>query len=223
MSMSTLVAFHGKQSLKNKYLRRVRAHRAADQIIKGTYWQNGKGCAVGCTLHSSNHMGYETELGIPVDLAHLEDHIFENLPNKLALEWPIRFLEAARPGADLTNVRNQFMIWMLTDPVHGVIRFANTEQIRSAIQGVAAILRPDATFEEINAAAARAEAAAARAEARAAAAAAGAHWAAAAAGAAAAHWAAARAARAASAEAAEATARAYESFADKLIELMKAA
>lgn len=40
-------AFHGKKSIKAKYLSRVRAHAKADEIIKGTYWQEGKGCACG--------------------------------------------------------------------------------------------------------------------------------------------------------------------------------
>lgn len=47
----TLIAFHGKQSIKDEYLARVRAHKAADEIIKGVYWEKGKGCAVGCTVH----------------------------------------------------------------------------------------------------------------------------------------------------------------------------
>ena len=54
-------AFHGDPKVKTKYLKRVRAHRAADQIIHGTYWEDGKGCAVGCTIHSSDHAAYETE------------------------------------------------------------------------------------------------------------------------------------------------------------------
>ena len=58
-------AFHNNPAIKEKYLARVRAHAAADEIIKGQYWQNGRGCAVGCTIHSSSHKAYEDELGIP--------------------------------------------------------------------------------------------------------------------------------------------------------------
>jgi hypothetical protein len=46
----SLIAFHNDQKIKDKYLARVEAHRKADEIIKGKYWENGKGCAVGCTL-----------------------------------------------------------------------------------------------------------------------------------------------------------------------------
>ena len=30
----------------------LQAHVAADKLVKGSYWEGGKGCAVGCTLHS---------------------------------------------------------------------------------------------------------------------------------------------------------------------------
>jgi hypothetical protein len=35
-----LVAFHGKQETKAKFLERVRAHREADELIKGNYILN---------------------------------------------------------------------------------------------------------------------------------------------------------------------------------------
>jgi len=33
------------QKTKDKYIARVKAHQKADRIIKGTYWQDSKGCA----------------------------------------------------------------------------------------------------------------------------------------------------------------------------------
>ena len=113
--MSTLLAYHNDQSIKDKYLDRVIAHREADQLIQGFgYWKDGKGCAVGCTIHSSDHMAYEHELGIPVAIARLEDKIFEGLPLDLAREWPARFLAAVNPGADLSRVTAKFLYWLLT-------------------------------------------------------------------------------------------------------------
>lgn len=137
--MSTLLAYHSDAKIKEKYLRRVRTHKKADEIIKSQYWEEGKGCAVGCTLHSSNHTAYESELGIPAQLAYLEDGIFENLPNGQAKEFPERFLAAIKPGADLSHVVNHFLIWLLVDEVSGVIRFAKTEAEKSAIANVAAL------------------------------------------------------------------------------------
>lgn len=48
-----LLSFHGKQSIKDKYIKRLKLHYKMDEIVKGKYWENGKGCAVGCTIHSN--------------------------------------------------------------------------------------------------------------------------------------------------------------------------
>ena len=133
-------AFHNDPLLKEKYLTRVQAHYDADQIIKGEYWQNGKGCAVGCTIHSNYHAKYESELGIPEDIAHLQDTIFEGLPNKLAKEFPLQFLSAISVGADLKNVSNLFTIWVLTDSKYGVLQYAEDKKI---VQDIADAIAKD--------------------------------------------------------------------------------
>jgi hypothetical protein len=142
MSEAKLLAFHGKPEVKEYYLARVRAHRAADEIVRGRYWDTDsdgvfRGCAVGCTLHSSRHQDYEPELGIPQILAWLEDGIFEGLPHDRNMAWPEEFLMAPQVGADLSLVWPQFVAWMLTDAEHGVLRFAETERSKSSIQAVA--------------------------------------------------------------------------------------
>ena len=136
-----MIAFHGRQDVKDLYLARVRAHRAADQIVQAYgYWvRDGggefRGCAVGCTLHSDEHDAYETELGVPSVLAHLEDSIFEDLEPELALAWPEGFLESIPVGADLGMVWPQFAVWLLGDAEEGCIRFATGHQ-RRAIERV---------------------------------------------------------------------------------------
>ena len=122
-----LLSFHNDPKIKEKYLARVREHRACDEIVKGTYWEDGKGCAVGCTIHSGRHEDYETELGIPSQLARIEDGIFESLPNELALEWPEKFLQSIPVGVNLMAVYWKFMEWLLIDEKEGVIRFAKTD------------------------------------------------------------------------------------------------
>lgn len=57
--MENLIAFHGKQSIKDKLLAQLQAHYEADEIIKGIYWENGKGCAVGCTVLRIYQMIYQ--------------------------------------------------------------------------------------------------------------------------------------------------------------------
>lgn len=106
-------AFFGEQVIKDKYLQRLDAHRAADQLIRGTGWANGKGCAVGCTLEKYAHKAYETELGIPEWLARVEDEVFEGSREEYAMAWPSKFLSAIKPGADLKQVKGPFLIFIL--------------------------------------------------------------------------------------------------------------
>lgn len=109
-------AFHGDPAIKAKYLARVAAHWAEDELIHGYHWQGGKGCAVGCTVHSNDHLAYERELGIPSFIAGLEDGLFERMPNEAAQAWPYRLLKAIKAGADLSKVGNRFLVWILMDP-----------------------------------------------------------------------------------------------------------
>src|SRR5271165_1429994 len=140
-----MIAYHGKQEVKELYLSRVRAHRAADQLRQGFgYWDKDdegefRGCAVGCTLHSNDHSAYETELGIPRILARLEDGIFEDLPMDRAQSWPEEFLSVIPVGADLSLVWPKFAIWMLSDEVWGVRKYAHSDGSRAAIDFVVAL------------------------------------------------------------------------------------
>lgn len=127
--MTKLLAFHNDQKIKDFYIARVKAHYEADEIIKGNYWENGKGCAVGCTLHNSNHADYEKELGIPIAIARLEDRIFEGLPNAQAKEFPLQFLKVIRVGADLSMVVPKFIHWLLVDPEDGIVKFSFNKPI----------------------------------------------------------------------------------------------
>jgi hypothetical protein len=110
-----MLSFHSDPSIKSRYLARVAGHADADEIVKGRYWENGKGCAVGCTIHGEAHESFERELGIPCMLAWLEDVIFEGLPNRLAKTWPERFLSSIAPGRDLSPVGWRFLHWLLAE------------------------------------------------------------------------------------------------------------
>jgi hypothetical protein len=122
-----MLAFHDDASIKTNILNGLAVHRAADEIVQGHYWENGKGCAVGCTLESirvmrgldkidhSSHSLAEKETGIQRILWRLEDCIFEGLPNALAKDWPEQFTSAIRPGADLTMVWPRFALWILSE------------------------------------------------------------------------------------------------------------
>jgi hypothetical protein len=174
MSEQLLVAYHGDPAIKEKYVARVRLERERDNIVRGTYGQqvNGgwRGCAVGCTIRGSEHSRYETELGIPQQLAHIEDGIFESLPIERAVEWPVAFLESIPVGADLRVPYWQFLRWLLVDPQNGVVRFSADDDMKKGIEAVAALyerlLAGEVVTNDEWAAAARAAAARARSKAR---------------------------------------------------------
>ena len=125
-----LLAFHNDPKIKEKYFKRVKAHQKADEIVQGIYWENGKGCAVGCTMElSSNvHESMEKELGIPRELAYLEDAMFKELSNEEAKKFPLNFLEAIPVGSDLTKIVGKYVIWQFQDKELGMSQIAEIKE-----------------------------------------------------------------------------------------------
>jgi hypothetical protein len=109
-------AFINTEVTRDQLIASLRAHREADRIIPGRYWGEGKGCAVGCSIHDfrpgseGDHGLYPILFGIPEPLARLEDRIFEGLPADLRPDWPLRFAGAIRVGADLSHVEPAFLV-----------------------------------------------------------------------------------------------------------------
>jgi len=137
-----LVAYHGDEALKTRIMAQIRAHREADEIAQGSYYRvNGKlkVCAVGCVLHDPDggHAAYETEFGIPAQLAYLEDGLFESMELGLAKEWPARFMGAIQPGADLSKVWPQFAVWLMVDEKWGTINTTDDEEVKTICRRVA--------------------------------------------------------------------------------------
>ena len=146
-----MLAYHDNPQLKALVLAGIEEHRKADRLVRGRYWEDGKGCAVGCTLETirqieglkridhEDHALYERYMGVPRFLARIEDGLFERLPTEHAMAWPARFAAAIRPGADLALVHSRFLHWLLVDPAEGVARFARTDRTRTAIERVGAL------------------------------------------------------------------------------------
>jgi hypothetical protein len=155
-----MIAYHGKPDAKAAILAQLRAHAAADELIKGKYWEDGKGCAVGCTIHSGEHAEYEPRFGIPQTLARLEDSIFEGLPNGEAKRWPVDFMESIPVGADLSLVGWKFLHWLLTDKT--VNPGIDHPLVRDAVRKCADVLAPLTKGEPADSSAARSAYSAAR-------------------------------------------------------------
>jgi hypothetical protein len=107
-------AFHNSPETKLLYLTRVANHAVMDEVAQGFYWQNGHGCAVGCTIHGSDHTLYEIELGVPTTLARLQDHMFESMTPEQAKLFPLAFIAAIPVGANLENILTLFASAVLT-------------------------------------------------------------------------------------------------------------
>src|SRR5262245_2657581 len=113
--MTKLLAFHSDMSIKAKYLTRVENHIKMDNLVRGTGWnsEDGKGCAVGCTLEAYDHSLYPIELGIPEWLAKVEDTLFESMTLDMSRTWPLVFLSAIKPGVDLERTKGLFLVVVL--------------------------------------------------------------------------------------------------------------
>lgn len=142
-----MLAFHNDPEIKEFYLERIRRHRRADEIVQGygfSVGENGKlrACGIGCTLDVYDHSRYPIELGIPLQLAYLEDRIFESLSHADAMAWPLAFLEDIPLGADLLGVWPQAAIWCFVDEKFGVRRHAaGYPAIEAAIDMVVGLYR----------------------------------------------------------------------------------
>lgn len=88
----------------------VAAHIAADQLIRGKYWDNGKGCFIGCLTHSDDPFPAFERFGLPVALLRLCENIFESLPDDEGKAFFASLPDAVeRDGKDLSRVHWQFL------------------------------------------------------------------------------------------------------------------
>ena len=93
-----LAAYNNSETEKSKYVSRMQAHIDADELVKGLGFEDGRGCAVGCTLNKYEHSAYESELGMPVWVAKMNDELHENTSDSV---WPtlqLNFLQAVPVG-----------------------------------------------------------------------------------------------------------------------------
>jgi len=124
--MTKLLAYHGDHDIKSEVIADMKADIEAERLIAGKYWSGENGCHIGCVLHArsvrsgtplehGDHSLYENLIGVPSDLAHLFDGLFESLPDGDRQKFSLDILEAITPGADLSDVARQWLIWLLSD------------------------------------------------------------------------------------------------------------
>ena len=154
----TLTTYHGDPKVKASLLRRISAHEKADRLTQGTYGSMSgywRGCAVSCSLATPSgrfdgeivtkglHAEYPKHLGLPVWLAHLEDRIFEGLPQEEAMQWPRRFAEAIPVGVSLDGLADELAVARLREeclPLSGTWLESIRAEVVAAIEQVIAAL-----------------------------------------------------------------------------------
>ena len=109
-------AFHNSETKKNDLISQLQTHYDNGEIRQGTYWEAGKGCAIGCTVHSDVHHDYE-KLGLPEWFAHLEDAIYSGmLYNESANQFPIRLKKAIPVGFNnWKSLYHSLCVYLLED------------------------------------------------------------------------------------------------------------
>ena len=93
----------------------VEAHLAADKLVKGQYWEDRKGCFIGCLAHEYTQSGCisknEETYSLPAMVQILADNIFEGLTVSEGREFFAAFPDAVGTnGKDLSDVGWLFLI-----------------------------------------------------------------------------------------------------------------
>lgn len=138
----------------------VAQHIAADAVVQGQYWKNGRGCFIACLAHSSCAETVTIKYGIPVPLVRVLERIFESLNAIEARQFFADIPAAiAIDGKDL-----QLIVWQFLEETLLALPVQTTDT-RTVIAGLALLAQggewPEAAARAAAMAAARAAARAA--------------------------------------------------------------
>lgn len=88
----------------------IAAHIDADQVLQGTYWENGKGCFIGCLTHSNCAEKVTERFGLPEPLVKICERVFEGLSAADSVTFFKDVGEAiGADGKDLSRVHWAFL------------------------------------------------------------------------------------------------------------------
>ena len=110
-------AFHGRTDVAATLIARLKNNAQAERLALSAFaWTGEKGSMVGCMLENADASLWESEFGLPQWLALVADKAAEETrATESAVAFGTRLLETIRPGADLTPVGSQFILWLLDD------------------------------------------------------------------------------------------------------------
>lgn len=139
------LSYRGDPDLKAALVAEMADHARLDQLVQGDYLrQDGKGCAVGCTISGRLlaelgtvealeehvresggwHETWAQATGLPAWLGGLDDMVFEGLTVEQSKAWPVRLLDAVPVGVDLSPVRDLIIRDVVMDPGRGAVACA---------------------------------------------------------------------------------------------------
>ena len=154
-----MLTYHGSEEAKAIRIERCKAHMTADRLRAGAYadtdGERFVACAIGCQVYdialergvdpiqlideSDVHALVAEDYGWPEWLAHLEDRIFEGLPQAEKAGWPLRLAEAVPVGKDIDFVRHQIGSFILREVSLKSFDHVAFPAVAAAIERVAAL------------------------------------------------------------------------------------
>lgn len=131
-------SYFGDKKIKSKFVKHMKAHREADQIIQRVGWdatrgKKGKGCFIGCLFHNYDHSLFRKELGAPEWLGHLADTIFEGLSQEDAVTFAVDVLEAIPVGANVEQVKWKFCASILKENTERALRLDISDDLKKQV------------------------------------------------------------------------------------------
>jgi len=108
-------SFFGSGQFKEAVRARVQRHHDTDTVRQGVYFREddlgpsgGRGCFIGCALHSGKHADFASLLGMSSWFARMGEAFFEHSDAEVARGMPLPVYDAIKPGVDLTPIGEQY-------------------------------------------------------------------------------------------------------------------
>ncbi len=155
----TRKAFDGDAAVKQAIITRLKTHWATGKVtpqFKMVYKAppHDETGVMGATVESEDESEYERQLGIPAEAAYLHETLLyfcgrETMPDDpegapiftlapFAQDYPVQWLNAIAPGANLSMLAPRFVAWTLRDLLSGGLpsQLALDPAIKAAGEGV---------------------------------------------------------------------------------------
>lgn len=111
-----MLTFNSNPAIKDKYVELALKHQKSHDYLQSySFWNYGKGSAIGCLAEDSKdpYKALEFQTGVPEALNAFADSIFEKLPDGEYQTWAHRYVSSFGVGADATIAVHQFLEWLL--------------------------------------------------------------------------------------------------------------